>query len=98
LAAAGATLAVILKVPLDPAVVISALIAILYTWIGRANHALELIKVLPFQIGTHKSPSLPGPFLKNLTTVALAFSSVFGMLQQEHYYHYTNPHLPQRTA
>lgn len=34
LAALGATLAVILKVPLDPAVIISAMIAILYTWIG----------------------------------------------------------------
>ena len=30
----GATLAVILEVPLDPAVIISALIAVLYTWIG----------------------------------------------------------------
>merc|ERR1719239_1282071 len=34
LAALGATLAVILEVPLDPAVIISALIAVLYTWIG----------------------------------------------------------------
>lgn len=34
LAALGATLAIILQVPLDPAVVISALIAVLYTWIG----------------------------------------------------------------
>ena len=33
-AAPGATLAVILEVPLDPAVIISALIAVLYTWIG----------------------------------------------------------------
>ena len=30
----GATLAIILMVPLDPAVVISALIAVFYTWIG----------------------------------------------------------------
>ncbi len=35
---AGATLAVILKVALDPAVVFSALIAILYTWIGMSPH------------------------------------------------------------
>merc|ERR1711892_497910 len=34
LAALGATLAIILQVPLDPAVVISALIAVFYTWIG----------------------------------------------------------------
>ena len=32
--ALGATLAIILMVPLDPAVVISALIAVFYTWIG----------------------------------------------------------------
>ena len=30
----GATLAIILMVPLDPAVVISALIAVFYTWVG----------------------------------------------------------------
>ena len=30
----GATLAVILMVPLDPAVIISALIAVFYTWVG----------------------------------------------------------------
>ena len=30
----GATLAIILQVPLDPAVVISALIAVFYTWVG----------------------------------------------------------------
>lgn len=34
LAALGATLAIILMVPLDPAVVISALIAVFYTWVG----------------------------------------------------------------
>ena len=30
----GATLAIILMVPLDPAVIISALIAVFYTWVG----------------------------------------------------------------
>ena len=42
----GATLAIILKVPLDPAVVISAMIAIFYTWIGTytAQNIVQILK------------------------------------------------------
>ena len=41
----GATLAIILKVPLDPAVVISAMIAIFYTWIGTCT-SLNIVQIL----------------------------------------------------